>query len=217
MNSYAYTPFGSLRKEEENVSNQYLFTSKPYDQESGLYYFGARWYDPRIGRFITRDPLLEPIVLETLPILSMDIYSFESPIFIIQDLIDAPEVLHPYLYCSNDPINWIDLFGFCREKPWYERMWEEYWQWQYEFWSDPMAVAMAMFMPGVVKTGKFGKTAEDLISGALKHSRSYHSNYANKTYKEILKLAKKGDKKAQQMKKLIEQSKRLREKRRGKY
>jgi len=62
---------------------------------------------------------------------------------------------------------------------------------------------------------RFLKKAEDLISGKLKKSKSYHSDYANKTYQEILDLAKIGDKKAKQMKKLIEQVERLREKLRG--
>ena len=62
---------------------------------------------------------------------------------------------------------------------------------------------------------KLLKKAEDLISGKLKKSKSYHSNYANKTYQEILDMAKTGDRKAKQMKKLIEQTERLREKLRG--
>jgi len=29
------------------------FTGKDWDEEAGLYYFNARWYDPELGRFIT--------------------------------------------------------------------------------------------------------------------------------------------------------------------
>jgi hypothetical protein len=57
--------------------------------------------------------------------------------------------------------------------------------------------------------------AGDLIKGSLKKSRSYHSELEGKTYEQILADAKgKGDlaKRAQQMKKLIEQSNRLLEK-----
>ena len=32
----------------------YKFTGKELDEETGLYYYGARYYDPRIGRFLTR-------------------------------------------------------------------------------------------------------------------------------------------------------------------
>src|SRR5436305_15285405 len=33
------------------------FTGKPVSQTTGLYYYGARWYDSTIGRFISQDPL----------------------------------------------------------------------------------------------------------------------------------------------------------------
>ncbi len=59
--------------------------------------------------------------------------------------------------------------------------------------------------------------ADDLISGKLKKSKSYHADYGRKTYGEIKRLAigKPPDSKARQMKKLIEQSERLRQKARG--
>lgn len=59
--------------------------------------------------------------------------------------------------------------------------------------------------------------ADDLISGSLKRSKSYHAGYGDKTYKEIKELATATppDKKARQMKKLIEQAERLRAKRKG--
>jgi hypothetical protein len=59
--------------------------------------------------------------------------------------------------------------------------------------------------------------ADDLIPGSLKRSESYHSDYGTKTYKEIndLAAATPPDKKARQMKKLIEQSARLRRKGKG--
>ena len=59
--------------------------------------------------------------------------------------------------------------------------------------------------------------ADDLISGSLKRSKSYHEDYGKKTYKEIkvLAAADPPDPKARQMKKLIEQAERLRQKGRG--
>jgi hypothetical protein len=59
--------------------------------------------------------------------------------------------------------------------------------------------------------------ADDLISGSLKRSRSYHGDYGRKTYREIKELASADppDHKARQMKKLIEQAERLRNKGRG--
>jgi hypothetical protein len=59
--------------------------------------------------------------------------------------------------------------------------------------------------------------ADDLISGSLKRSKSYHADYGGKSYKEIkdLAAATPPDKKARRMKKLIEQAERLREKGKG--
>jgi hypothetical protein len=59
--------------------------------------------------------------------------------------------------------------------------------------------------------------ADDLISGSLRRSKSYHQDYGKKTYKEIKDLAsrKPPDNKARQMKKLIEQTERLQQKGKG--
>lgn len=59
--------------------------------------------------------------------------------------------------------------------------------------------------------------ADNLISGSLKRSKSYHGDYGQKTYGEIKELASANppDTKARQMKKLIEQQDRLRKKGKG--
>ncbi|WPO78020.1 RHS repeat-associated core domain-containing protein [Flavobacterium sp. KACC 22761] len=56
-----YVPFGEVFLEEKNVkwNTPYLFTSKELDRETGLYYFGARYQDPKLGIFISVDPLAE--------------------------------------------------------------------------------------------------------------------------------------------------------------
>jgi RHS repeat-associated protein len=35
----------------------YAFTGREWDPEIGLYYYRARYYDPRLGRFISEDPI----------------------------------------------------------------------------------------------------------------------------------------------------------------
>ncbi|MBP7263999.1 MAG: RHS repeat-associated core domain-containing protein [Spirochaetia bacterium] len=37
------------------------FTGKDWDEEAGLCYFNARWYDPELGRFITEDPIRDGV------------------------------------------------------------------------------------------------------------------------------------------------------------
>jgi RHS repeat-associated protein len=41
---------------EINPAKYSLFTGKTLEESTGLVYFGGRWYDPEIGRFITVDP-----------------------------------------------------------------------------------------------------------------------------------------------------------------
>jgi RHS repeat-associated protein len=56
-----YFPTGETWAQEafgDAVGNTYQFAGKQLDPESGLYYFGARYYDPRTGIFETPDPAL---------------------------------------------------------------------------------------------------------------------------------------------------------------
>ena len=56
-----YFPFGESWV-EENTNQQrtpYLFSAKELDEETGLYYFGARYYDPRTSVWQSGDPALD--------------------------------------------------------------------------------------------------------------------------------------------------------------
>jgi len=56
-----YFAFGETFVEEHRSSNNspYKFNGKELDTETGLYYYSARYYDPRISLFISVDPLAE--------------------------------------------------------------------------------------------------------------------------------------------------------------
>jgi len=47
--------YNVVRKDLNGISEKYKYTGKEKDA-TDLYYFGAHYYDPTIGRFITRDP-----------------------------------------------------------------------------------------------------------------------------------------------------------------
>ena len=62
---YAYTAYGETtildadgnEIDETKYSNPYTYTGRRADEELGLLYFRARYYDPQTGEFISRDPL----------------------------------------------------------------------------------------------------------------------------------------------------------------
>ncbi|MBU1683096.1 LysM peptidoglycan-binding domain-containing protein [Patescibacteria group bacterium] len=83
-----YLPFGSDRlrtTETEAPDTDYKFTGKELDGETGLMYYGARYYDPLIGRFTTADP-------------------WEG------DLLN-PQTLNKYSYAVNNPLFFLDPTG----------------------------------------------------------------------------------------------------------
>ena len=52
-----YVPFGEVFIEERNNiwNTPYLFNAKEFDEETGLYYYGARYYDPRLSVWMACD------------------------------------------------------------------------------------------------------------------------------------------------------------------
>jgi RHS repeat-associated protein len=72
-----YVPFGEVFIEERNNAwnTPYLFNAKELDEETGLYYYGARYYDARISLWLSTDPLQEKY-----PNVSTYAYTFQNPI-----------------------------------------------------------------------------------------------------------------------------------------
>ena len=56
-----YVPFGEVFIEERNNvwNTPYLFNAKEFDEETGMYYYGARYYDPRLSLWLSTDPMQE--------------------------------------------------------------------------------------------------------------------------------------------------------------
>jgi len=53
---YRYEAFGTARDTAEGTVNAYRFTSRELDSTASFYYYRARWYDSRAGRFASKDP-----------------------------------------------------------------------------------------------------------------------------------------------------------------
>ena len=56
-----YVPFGEVFIEERNNvwNTPYLFNAKEFDEETGMYYYGARYYEPRLSLWLSTDPKSE--------------------------------------------------------------------------------------------------------------------------------------------------------------
>ncbi|MBK8195482.1 MAG: hypothetical protein IPK76_20560 [Lewinellaceae bacterium] len=57
-----YLPFGETFVEEHlnsDPAQPYLYNAKEYDAETRLYYYGARYYDPKLSIWVSVDPLAE--------------------------------------------------------------------------------------------------------------------------------------------------------------
>ena len=72
-----YVPFGEVFIEERNNTwnTPYLFNAKEFDEETGMYYYGARYYEPRLSLWMSTDPMQEKYLNIT-----SYCYTFDNPI-----------------------------------------------------------------------------------------------------------------------------------------
>ena len=99
-----YVPFGEVFIEERNNTwnTPYLFNAKELDEETGLYYYGARYMDPKISMWLGVDQLAEKY-----PNVSVYCYTEDNPIRFID-----PDGNKWYEYKGKDDKkkewHWID-------------------------------------------------------------------------------------------------------------
>ena len=88
--AYAYDVFGSVRS-HSGATTEWSFTGEQNDP-TGLEFLRARYYDPALGRFLSRDPF--------------------------SGYLTMPQTLNRYPYVLNNPVNYIDPFGLdCELNP----------------------------------------------------------------------------------------------------
>ena len=91
----AYLPYGELLVDEHSSSEDlpYKFNGKQFDEETGLYYYGARYLNPMASIWYGVDPLAEKYSM-----MSGYVYTFANPIKLIDP--DGRKVV-PTLYVNN--------------------------------------------------------------------------------------------------------------------
>jgi RHS repeat-associated protein len=80
-----YDPWGKVSRSDGNVDPSRRFTGQELDPESGLYYYGARYYDPDLGRFISPDSIVPSV--------------------------GDPQSHNRYSYTRNNPVKYTDPTG----------------------------------------------------------------------------------------------------------
>ncbi|MCX7948659.1 MAG: RHS domain-containing protein, partial [Treponemataceae bacterium] len=88
-----YKPFGEEYLVTEMMDNDLRFVGKEKDRETGLLYFGARYMEPMIGRFLSTDPI-GPVDPKTGKINTK--------------ILLNPLRLNSYAYGLNNPYRYID-------------------------------------------------------------------------------------------------------------
>lgn len=81
-----YDPWGKLSRSEGSADPTHAFTGQEIDSESGIQYYGGRYYNQLLSRFISPDPFVQ------------------QP--------DDPQNLNRYSYVINNPQNYTDPSGY---------------------------------------------------------------------------------------------------------
>jgi RHS repeat-associated protein len=87
VNTYNYDVFGPVSTHTGSQPNEFRFTGEQWDDSSGLEYLRARYYDPAIGRFVSRDRFM--------------------------GIMRLPVSQDRYPYVLDNPLNLVDPSGLC--------------------------------------------------------------------------------------------------------
>ena len=93
-----YYPFGGIRVNDRNsvFDEQRKFTGQEYDEDTNLHYYGARYYNQDIGRFVSQD------------LVFLAVGTGDKRVNIA---LQNPQFLNSYSYVGNNPLKYVDEEG----------------------------------------------------------------------------------------------------------
>ena len=98
-----YLPFGDIYQQSGTASLSFRFPGQ-YQDRTTVYQNGFRDYNPKVGRYMEADPILQP--------------TYPNVPFLLTSLIKTPQELMPYNYVGQNPVNEVDPTGEkCDPKP----------------------------------------------------------------------------------------------------
>jgi len=132
---YRYDAWGRIRHQQGTNDNPRLYTGHYRDSETGLHYFGARYYDDEQARFVSADPNLG------------------HP--------QTPPSLHRYLYANANPLRFSDPTGFESKSGDPTDRWIDETRETLKGVNERMEANIAALGPGSLETYKQGKNAAE--------------------------------------------------------
>jgi RHS repeat-associated protein len=116
---YLYDPYGNTLSQYGSLAdaNSYRFSSKEWNQNSGLYYYLYRFYDSSLQRWVNRDPLGEPgfqkLISKSAKRIMINLYDY-----VLNDSVDFtdPIGLFPIFYWPPIPTGDCDPVDIVRCK-----------------------------------------------------------------------------------------------------
>jgi RHS repeat-associated protein len=101
VQEYVYDVWGNVVSSSGSVSQPYEFVGREgYYREGELYLLGQRWYDSSVGRFISRDPILNSKIN-----------------LFLKFPFSRLNIINLYGYVYNNPLGITDSHGLSEQKP----------------------------------------------------------------------------------------------------
>ena len=160
MNTYEYDIWGNLTSKTEAMPQPYRYAGEPQDDESGLIYLRARYYDPTVARFLTED-----------------MYTGQ---------IDNPLTLNLYTYVGNNPLTHVDPTGHMTWKAWWyegrgeqDEFFSQGWQSVKSIFKKQTYQLIGAVMSGDISVSDLAEAFGNEIAEALEYQADHMDSVLN--------------------------------------